>query len=372
MIKEIRCSSLHRPMNCIGFLSIENLQESEEGLPAKEGTACGELLSEMIRQGTPNPTFGPYATNGIFLNQDMWFYARATYQDICTRSEGNKIETEERIDWMTKAGIKIRGQFDISFINRKTVLNIEDLKFGWKIVDVKENWQLIGYAIGQMQRLYRETGFMATHVNFRIHQPRPYHPDGRIREWFISYEELLPYWQRIEEKMIAYVNGDRTLSTGKSCQYCEALNSCPAMNRSVYKSVETVMSDDWQDKVIGNEELAKEYELLGRVQEILKIKRDSLKQLAIMRLQNNQIIPGYTYEPELGDRKWKDNVTAKSILAFTGKDITKIDILSPNQAEKMGVPRKLVAQLTERAHKGADLVKKDVTDEALKILPKPY
>lgn len=371
MIKEIRCSSLHRPMNCIGFLSIENLFEEEAGMPAKEGTAIGELLSEMIRQKTPSPSFPINASNGVFIDQDMWFYATATYEDILRNAQGSLIETEERIDWQTQAGVTIRGQFDISYVIGD-VLCIEDLKYGWGIVDVKENWQLIGYAIGQCYRIYQTYNWLPKSIRFKIHQPRPYHPDGRIRPWEISFEELMKYKDQIEQRMLAYVNGDRTLqTTQKSCKYCPGATSCPALHRSVYKSVETAM-DDWSDRQMTNEEIAFELDLLKRAEELIELKYKSLDQLATHRINAGQIIPGYALDSELGDRKWRNDITVEAIKMLTGKDITEVKMLSPNKAEQMGVPRALVKNLTERAQKGTKLIKKDVTDQAKKILPKPY
>lgn len=357
-------------MNCIGFLSIQNLQESEAGQPAKDGTAVGELLTEMIKQKTDKPNFGPYATNGVFLDQDMWYHASETYREICHTSQGNKIESEERIDWMTKAGITIRGQFDISYTVGST-LHIEDLKYGWGIVDVEKNWQLIGYAIGQLQRLYKLNGFIATHIHFKIHQPRPYHADGRIRSWVITYEELEKYWNQIEDRMIAYANGDRTLSTGKQCKYCEAVNVCQAMDKSVSNSMEVSVAD-WQDKPLSNEDLSYQMKIVERAKEFLDLKEKSLKQLATMRLQAGEVIPGFAFEMELGDRKWKEGVTPATIKAMCGVDPQELIMLSPNKAEKAGVPKKLVSHLTEKANKGMKIVKKDLTGEAIKLLPKPY
>ena len=63
MVTEIRCSSLHRPMHCLGYLGLENLVNEEAGQPAKDGTAVGELLPEMIRQRTNTPKIGTTASN---------------------------------------------------------------------------------------------------------------------------------------------------------------------------------------------------------------------------------------------------------------------------------------------------------------------
>ena len=357
-------------MQCLGYLSLENLVNEEAGQPAKDGTAVGELLSEMIRQRTDSPKIGTTASNGTFLDQYMWFYARDTYNTILQRAQGNLIETEERIDWMTPAGIKIRGQFDISFVVGNT-LYIEDLKYGFGIVDVKDNWQLIGYAIGQAQRLQNMHGYLPEFVSLTIHQPRPYHEDGRVRTFWFPVSELINYYNQICERMQAYVSGARTLETGKACKYSNAGSTCPALNRSANKAMDTVLTE-WNEKPLTNEEVAEQYELLQRAHELLELRLKSVEQLAISRIQANQIVPGYAFEMSYGDRKWKSNVTPESIQALTGVNVIKTEMLSPNQAEKAGVNKKLTAALTEKPAKGVKLVKKDIAAEAMNILPKPY
>lgn len=370
MVTEIRCSSLHRPMQCLGSLSLENLLVQEAGQPAKDGTACGELLSEMIRQCTPKPKIGATASNGTFLDQDMWYHAQDTYNTILQRAQGNRIETEERIDWVAVPDkLKIRGQFDISFAVGDT-LHIEDLKYGYGIVDVKENWQLLGYAIGQTIRLAQLHLYTPKYINLTIHQPRPYHEDGRVRSWIITYEELVNYCNQIAARMINLITGDRTLSTSKACKYCEGASVCPALNRSANKAMDTVLGE-WNEKVLTNAEVAEQYELLQRAHELLELRMKSVEQLAISRIQSNQIIPGYAFEMAFGDRKWKSNVTAESIHALTGVQILKTEIMSPNQAEKAGVSKKLTTHLTEKPSKGVKLVKKNVEEAALKILTNP-
>lgn len=372
MVTEVRCSSLSRVMGCLGVLKLTDLEVVEAGQPAKDGTACGELLSHMITQGTITPALSTrHASNGVIWDNDMWFYAKEVYQNILEAAQGNKVETEERIDWMTSSGIKIRGQFDISFIVGDTLF-VEDLKYGWGLVEVVNNWQLIGYAIGNYIRLHG-LGLAndVKKVSMTIHQPRPYHPDGRTRNVVITTEELMGYYNQICERMQRYVDGDTTATTGNQCRYCEGRNNCPALNATLYKSVETVMKD-WEQDTMRNEEVARELVLLDRVKDVLKLKLDSLNQLAILRMQANQVVPGYAYEMTYGDRKWKAGVTVKSIEAFCGKKLESAPtLLSPNQAEKNGLSKKIVAQLTYVSSAGAKVVKKDLAAEAKKTFTKP-
>ena len=230
---------------------------------------------------------------------------------------------------------------------------------------------MIGYAIGQCQRLTAMNGWVPEYISFTIHQPRPYHEEGRVRTWVITYQELVGYYQRICHRMTQLMQGDRTLTTGKSCKYCDGASVCPALNRSANKALDTVLTE-WSEKTLTNEEVAEQYELLQRASELLELRLKSVEQLAISRIQDNQIVPGYVFEMTYGDRKWKNNVTPESIKTLTGVDVMNTAMMSPNQAEKAGVSKKLTAALTEKPTRGPKLVKKDVTSEATKILNKPY
>jgi len=139
----IRCSKLARPMVCAGY-SFLQLDEAEGGPAAKEGTACGEYLQHLL-EGTPIPA---QASNGIYFDDDMKFHTTPIAQDIINRAT-DKVLCETRIDWQTRSGIMIKGQYDAAFVDQRGYLCIEDLKYGWGIVEARENWQLLGYAIGK-------------------------------------------------------------------------------------------------------------------------------------------------------------------------------------------------------------------------------
>lgn len=364
MVTEVRCSSLHRFVNCIGHANIENVLIEEAGQPAKDGTAVGELLSEMIRQKTIKPMVAKVATNGVFFDDEMYFHAQQTYQDILADANDAEISTEERIDW--KLGdFLIRGQYDIAYMTAKT-LNIDDLKYGFGIVEVKNNWQLIGYAIGQMFKLHK-AGYHIDRIRFTIRQPRAFHEDGPIRHWEITKAELMQFHDYIAAKAAMYLSGDKTLQTSESCKYCNAAANCPALQRSFNKAVDITLAD-WDDKALTNEDIASLMKTIERVDEIIKIKKDSIKALAVNRIQNNQVIPGYSMQQKFGDRKWKDGVTAESIKILTGVDVESTKIMSPAQAEKAGLSKKFTASLTMKPMIGTELVKKDITKQIAQLL----
>lgn len=353
---EIRCSQLARPMACAGFLSFENLPVQEAGEAAEEGTAAGELLErKLLGKDIPRQ-----ARNGVYFTDEMHFYVDPIVEEIHGNRD-SEVLCEQRIDWQSRSGVWIRGSYDISFV-RAGRLYVDDLKFGWGIVEVKDNWQLLGYAIGEVIR--RKSHF--PEIVLRIRQPRPHHEDGPCREWVLTYPELLAYKEKIDARLEQIVAGYRELSTGKQCKYCAAApEACPAFNRLFYRALE-VTYDFHQDQ-IDEVELARQLDQVERATEVIKIKKDSIEQLAAMRVREGKVIPGWITEERYGDRRWKDFVTPEVIESLTGKNLVEKSILSPAKAEKAGLPKEFVNQLVDRKFLGQRMVKKDAKQIADKI-----
>lgn len=350
MITEIRCSSLARPMSCAGFTALENLPVQPTNAAAEEGTACAELLERTLL-GMDIPA---QARNGVYFDKEMHFYLKDVVKNVRDASFGSQIFCEQRIDWQTRSGIWIKGTLDVSFDDTKDTLYIDDLKYGYGIVEVKRNWQLIGYAIGEVIR--RKKAY--TWIVMRVQQPRPHHEDGPLREWRVSYTELLGLKEEIEARMEMLAAGAKDFQTGKHCKYCPATGeACPAFNRLFYRGLE-VATQFVQDS-INDQELALQLDQANRAQEAIKIKLDSLKELAISRIKGGKVLPGYVVEASYGDRKWKPVVSPKVVKELTGVDIVEEIMLSPAKAEKAGVPKDFVAQLVDRHFIGSKLVQKD-------------
>lgn len=350
MITEIRCSALARPMACAGFTALENLPVQPTNAAAEEGTACAELLERTL-MGMDIPA---QARNGVYFDREMKFYLKDVVANIQAKAMGAQVFAEQRIDWQTRSGIWIKGTLDTAFDDTQDTLYIDDLKYGWGIVEVKRNWQLIGYAIGELIRRKKAYPWIV----MRIHQPRPHHEDGPTREWRISYAELLLLKEEIEQRMEILAAGVKDFQTGKHCKYCPASGeACPAFNRLFYRGLE-VATAFVQDSIT-DQELGLQLDQANRAQEAIKIKMDSLKELAISRIKGGKILPGYVIESSYGDRKWKPVVSPEVVKNLTGIDIVEQVMLSPAKAEKAGVPKDFVAQLVDRYFLGPKLVQKD-------------
>lgn len=351
-------------MTCAGSLFFENLPEQETNDAAKEGTAFGELLAHYLTKPHEKPP--AQATNGVYFDDEMKYFANELCSEMTARAVG-PILCEERIDWQTRSAIWIKGQYDASYEISGNKLCIDDAKYGYGLIEVKENWQLIGYAIGEVIRRQK----VYDRIILRILQPRPHHEDGPYRQWEISYEQLLAYKEQIEARMDKIAGGFAELVTSAKCKYCPATASaCTAFNRAVFHGIDYSLTHFQQDD-INEKELSHQLDLVERSLEILKIKYDSVKQLAVSRIKDGKIIPNYMTEESYGDRKWKTRVSPQVIETLTGINIVKTEMLSPAQAEKLGVDKELVKTYVERKFIGNKLVRKDSTKLADKIFGKP-
>ncbi len=352
----IRSSKLARYMICAGYMHLD-VEETPAGDAAKEGTAAGEYLEGLLT----GKTLGTVASNGVYFDEDIKFYMSNLAKEITPRTT-TPILCETRIDWQTRSGIWIRGQYDAAFIDTNGRLCIEDLKYGWGIVDVKENWQLLAYAIGEVIR----RGQPFKEVSLKIHQPRPHHEDGSTREWLITYEQLLEYKEKIEVRMQELADGLKTFTTSKQCKYCSgAAEACTAFSRLFYRALE--VSTEFHQDSLSDEEIARQLDQIKRAEEVIKIKSDSLVELGINRIKKGSIIPGYVQVDKFGHRNWKKGVSADALKLMTGIDVMEQNFMSPAKVEKLGVSKELVKQLTECKLTGVKLEKKDSSEIGNKI-----
>lgn len=101
---------------------------------------------------------------------------------------------------------------------------------------------------------------------------------------------------------------------------------------------------------------------------ILEQNHKAYAELALHRIKEGQIIPGFVVEKELTNRQWKENITVETALLLTGKDLGKKQMITPAQAIKMGVNEQAIDAMCERREKGVKLVRMDANKAAKKLL----
>ena len=348
---EIRSSSLARFMKCNGWINYAHIPQ-EEGEAAREGTAFHELVELLYRNKQPMPS----ASNGVFFDEDMYYHARRILPLIPADAM-----SEQYIEYFPIPTLKITGHYDYMWMEGTTLV-IMDLKYGHRLVEVKKNWQLISYAIGEMIKKSVQN-VNITHVKMTVIQPRPHHYEGFVRSVTVTTQDLVGYYQEIVAKAQAAV----TLETSEYCKYCPAAEqACPAMNKAYFNAVDVVMNEIVQDSIDGKKlsEMIQTYE---RIKDIFKIKIESLQDLAKKQIMAGNIVDGFVVEKNYGHRKWKNDISAANFKAITGKELMKSVVRSPAELEKEGIDQSIVDMFSVSEQRGFKLTRMDASALADKI-----
>jgi len=144
-----------------------------------------------------------------------------------------------------------------------------------------------------------------------------------------------------------------------------AAEACPAFNRLFYRALE-VTTEFFQDS-INNDELSRQLDQVKRAEEVIKIKKDSLTELGSLRIKQGEIVPGYVQVDKYTNRTWKKGISPEALELMTGKNVVEKTFMTPAKAEKLGISRDLVKELTEKRFAGIKLEKKDSSDMGNKI-----
>lgn len=346
-------------MACIGSRLMEGHKPSinEPNVVQDEGNATHWLIeqshkglfdtSELVDRKAPN---GIYITDYMAEHAEDYLkkIGRSGHIEYETSFHGQNWEILSRAD-------------NIEYFVSIGTLVVDDFKYGWSIVEVVKNWTLIAHAIGYCLKHQ----IAPQRIVFRIHQPRPYHPEGRMRVWQIDYQQLLGFYNDINQKLS---NPTNELNTGSHCYKCPNIATCPAARMAALNGIDA--SALAFEEAIDNDRLSYEIDHAKAALKALELRKDALEELALDRIKNGQIVNNYAAEKELTNKVWKDGVNADYLKAMTGQDLRKSDLITPNQAKKRGVDEAIIDTLTTRHEKGTKLVRIDANKKAQKLFKK--
>jgi hypothetical protein len=204
--------------------SLEGEASHEVGAAYIENAAIGNI---MVNTMLPDVT----ATNGILLTDEMCEAAQVYADDVASVmvATGNFTPNIEQHIKCPTINALSEGTPDVWSYDAKTGhLYIWDYKYGYGIVEVFENWQMINYLSGILDQL-ELTGIQTQHitVHIRIVQPRAFHKDGVVREWVVTASDLRGYFNQLEMKAAEALSSTAITRSGSHCKHCSARHACP-------------------------------------------------------------------------------------------------------------------------------------------------
>lgn len=305
-------SSSPRWVKCALSASLERAYPSPEGPEAAEGTAAHWVFAEVLA-GRP-PAVGALAPNGVPVGADMLEAAELVYEDVraCLfpyyGERWREAVVVERRVTMPRIHALNWGTPDIRAWARlpdgRLVLFVWDFKYGHRVVEAFENWQLIDYTEGALHEAGID-GLSDQHtvVDMRVIQPRAPHRDGPVRSWRVVASDLRGYFNRLQMAAEEAAGPSPTARPDPAaCRDCSARHACEAIRRDAFSAAD-------QGYRLGAEDLdavslGVELRMLKRAQALLDARVSGLEAQAEAFYRRGDAVPWFSMESTPGRPKW--------------------------------------------------------------------
>lgn len=388
---KLGASGAYRWMNCPGSIALSaQAGEGPTSRYAAEGTAAHALAEwSLVNNKDPQHLIGWWVDGDerifesheeadaaghdfIFeVDEEMVEAVRIYYHYFKGEVEAREFAGEE-------PALFVEQGFDLSFIrpgmfgtNDASVfcpgrtLIVGDYKHGaGKVVEVKENPQLLYYALGALRELCWEVNdggwnerLMPDTVKIVVIQPRATHKDGPVREWEVPADYIIhDFADMLKEAAdrTATPNAERRASPDW-CQFCSAKTICPEFEEMVTTPMALTFDESDLEglsdlspadaKSMGREKgalFAKEGP--ERVADILALAPvissmiEAAKHQALQMAKSGQEVPGFKVVRGRKHRRWKDPKTLVDTLtiALDEDDLYQRKLKTPAMLEKEG------------------------------------
>lgn len=330
-----------------------------------EGRACHEVAQKLFKNEPFSDMVGSLSKDGIVITDELFDAAREYFNEVwgyCNthgRVQQLRVEVPVNVpgygDWYCIPDAWV-------YVPEVKVLRVWDAKFGHRIVDPFENWQLLieAYAIIETHHLDVDI------IELVIVQPRGFTSEGTVRKWALTYDELRVYRRQVNETMLRVLDAAPTCTPGPWCLDCSARAHCDTLKQQSYAGVDYVQS--LQTHNLSGHALGVELRLLQRAQEMIKMRLSGLEEQALHEIRQGQHVTFYSAKTTYGRKRWKKDVPVDQVIMMgdlLGQNLRKPQELdTPAQCAKKGIDPSVIEQYAETPVTGVKL--EQVDERAIK------
>lgn len=338
-------SSASRRMQCPGSRAMTELFPQAQDNPRALEGVIAHKVNEAVLNNLPLPDGH---TEEMLDGADLW---KATIEKIISRSKSIDMSFEKRMDiFSIHQSCFGTPDFD-AYDSDNHCLDVVDYKFGHRHVSEYENWQLIEYAVGAIDKYgpaFVKSGKRTNDliVNLTIVQPRSYHKDGPVRTWTIDGTVMNEYFKRLRESELRSLEADAPVITGPECRDCSARHACSNLQQAAAIEVEMSVVNAPFDMSANAQ--GKELSTLRRAIAILEARASGLEDEVLTKVKQGHPVVGWRTEQSQGRKKW--NKPIEEVLALGGMmgvNLEKPTAITPTQAIKAGLSAEIVSQYSE-------------------------
>lgn len=301
---------------CAGSVSLssgigdEDTDESRDGDTAH--WVCEQILwsyikhDEMLVKIEEDFVDRP-APNGVIVTEDIYDAAYTYAMDILKTCSSNGLMSHLQIEdklYMPEIHEQCWGTADCwAYDPHNKILYLWDFKYGHSSVIAFENWQMICYLLGALNKLFPGTALQDRGITCKVQitQPRCYDGQGPFRTWELLATDLRGYITQLSQAADAAMLGGYCV-TGPWCKNCDGAVHCKAITNAVANIIDH--ASDAVPVAPTDVGLAYELDLITRAKGLLKQRGNALEQEAEHRIPNGHPVPGYQMVQGMGDRSW--------------------------------------------------------------------
>lgn len=334
-----------------------NVEPSQSRL---EGRAAHEVAQKLFKNEPFSGLVGSLSKDGIIITDELFDAAREYFNEVwgyCnTHGRVHDLHVEEVCpvpgygDWYCIPDAWV-------YVPEVKVLRVWDAKFGHRIVDPFENWQLLIEAFSICEQFQSPPGI----IELVIVQPRGFSSEGTVRKWVLTYDELCAYRQQVNETMPRVLDATPMCTSGPHCLDCSARAHCDTLKQQSYAGVDYVQS--LQTHNLSGHALGVELRLLQRAQEMIKMRLSGLEEQALHEIKQGQHVTFYSAKTTYGRKRWKKDVPVDQVIMMgdlLGQNLRKPQELdTPAQCVKKGIDPSVIEQYAETPVTGVKLEQVD-------------
>lgn len=354
-------SGAERWMNCPGSVSLLKeltLPESDEPDYRADGSCAHEAAAHCLREGLDAwEIMGQKFYKDVEVTVEMADAIQVyldTVRPLMTMTAVTMIEQPIQF----KEHEKGYGTVDCATVLvYDSLLNVNDFKYGAGIaVDVENNPQLMYYAYGILQQHPD-----VRRVVLRIIQPRAFHPDGKVRRWETTAEDICMWANDVLIPAMNRTELDHDLDAGPWCRFCPAKLVCPLLTGLFGAAMQ---ANPKEIVSISDASIGRSYQYTQAVKFYLK----ALEEETFRRLNTGVEIAGVKLVMKKANRVFK--AEAKSIFEekYGEKAYDPATLKSPAEMAKIdAAAAKLVAEWAYTPQSGLTVVLEDDKRPAVKV-----
>lgn len=272
-------------------------------------------------------------------------------QEYCDmiRERGGVIEAEKFV----RLSDRVAGTMDCAADLLGDTLFVDDLKYGFRIVEAKDNKQLLCYAAALLALMKAHGRQGLRFVQVGIYQPRGFHRLGIYRTHVYTVQEVEQWGAWLIERAEQCHQPNPIATPGPWCLDCGGALECEALSHSVWAGFEVVRSAHMANP--SGEDLARKLKALKQIKKMTDALVSATEAEAAARLNENKFVPGYSVERKLGPRKI--SVSPDLFKVITGVDPRDPEkMLSLAALKRLGVKEAQLKNLTKRVETDLKLV----------------